>query len=151
MLCSDIRARPTRRLFKFVPGLLLLLCMSASPLARADLMGHGGMVRSVVLSPDGAQVLTASFDYSVKLWDFAGQDLVRTLSGHTAPVNAAAFLPEGLSALSAGDDGTLIRWNLESGAPLWRTADFGTKVADIAVAPDGAVAATAGWDGLVRL
>ncbi|MBK8906775.1 MAG: hypothetical protein IPM60_02410 [Rhodospirillales bacterium] len=123
----------------------------ASPPAVADFIGHGGMVRSVAVSPDGARVLTASFDYSVKLWAFSDQDLVRTMSGHTAPVNAVAFVADGRTALSAGDDGTLIHWDVETGAPRWRTADLEAKLSDIAVAPDGAVAATVGWDGLVRL
>jgi cytochrome c len=30
----------------------------------ADMIGHGGMVRALAVSPDGSQVLTGSFDYS---------------------------------------------------------------------------------------
>ncbi len=33
------------------------------------LVGHGGPVKAVTLSDDGTRALTASFDYSVILWE----------------------------------------------------------------------------------
>ena len=41
--------------------------------AKADLIGHGGMIRSVNFSSDGKKVVTASFDYSALIWDFEEQ------------------------------------------------------------------------------
>ena len=59
----------------------------------ASLEGHGGPVKGVAVSPDGTRALTASFDYSVGLWDLRSNTLVRWLEGHEAAVNAVAFLP----------------------------------------------------------
>ena len=50
----------TLRLFPIV-FVLAMLFGPAGP-ALADLVGHGGMVRAVAISPDGRRVLTASFD-----------------------------------------------------------------------------------------
>ena len=42
------------------------------------LTGHGGPVKSITISADGNRALTASFDYSVILWDI-GQVNARIL------------------------------------------------------------------------
>ena len=54
----------------------------------ARLEGHGGPVKGVAISPDGDRALTASFDYSVGLWDLRTNTLMRWLEGHEAAVNA---------------------------------------------------------------
>lgn len=119
--------------------------------ARADLRGHGGMVRGVAISPDGTRVLTASFDYSAKLWDFGGQTEIGELVGHQGPVNAVAFLPDGKRAISVADDGVAIVWDLNSLQPLARLEGHTHKVMALAVSRDGRLAATGGWDRTVRL
>ena len=47
----------------------------------ARLEGHGGPIKGVAVSADGGQALTASFDYSVALWDISGGE-PRFLYGH---------------------------------------------------------------------
>jgi cytochrome c len=111
---------------------------------------HGGPVKGIALSADGNRALTASFDYSVILWDLQGYAPLAHLYGHEAAVNDVAFLPDG-RAISASDDGTLAIWELASGRPVARLAGHSGKVAAVAVAPDGRRAASAGWDRTVRV
>lgn len=118
--------------------------------AKADLIGHGGMVRDVAISADGRQVLTASFDYSAILWKFADQAKTQSLDGHDGPVNAVAFLPDGERALSGGDDGRVITWHLPDGKAVSIRSDHDGKVAAVAVSPRGTTLASAGWDGTVQ-
>jgi WD40 repeat protein len=40
--------------------------------------GHRGAVRAVAFSPDGARVLSGSYDNTVKLWDAASGELLRS-------------------------------------------------------------------------
>ena len=117
----------------------------------ASLEGHGGPVKGVAISPDGRYALTASFDYSVGLWDLQTNTLVRWLEGHEAAANAVAFLPDGRHAVSAGDDFDLILWELETGRALRRLEGHKGKLIAVAVSPDGRLAASSGWDGLVGL
>ena len=117
----------------------------------ASLEGHGGPVKGVAVSPDGQYALTASFDYSVGLWDLRSNTLVRWLEGHEAAVNAVAFLPDGRHAVSAGDDFDLILWELETGRALRRLEGHKGKLIAVAISPDGRLAASSGWDGLVGL
>ncbi len=68
--------------------------LAVSP-AAAELLGHGGAVRGVDVSPDGRRVVTASFDYTVILWDLERQTKLKSLDALEGAVNAVAILPDG--------------------------------------------------------
>ena len=50
------------------------------------LKGHTNTVYSVVFSPDGQRLASASEDRTVKVWDAATGQESRTLKGHTGQV-----------------------------------------------------------------
>ena len=128
-----------RRIWGHSLWLAAIICTLVWPLraVQADMVGHGGMVRAIALSPDGGRVLTASFDYTVKLWDFVEQKLLATLDGHDGQVNDAVFHPNGIEALSAGGDGMVIRWRLPAGEPVARLEGHAFPVVTVAVSSDG--------------
>jgi len=138
-----------RRLF------LAAVCIAGysffSGTVAADLIGHGGMVRDISISPDGGRVLTASFDYSVQLWDFGTQQRLKILDAHTGPVNAGVFLPDGKRALTAGNDGAVLLWDLEKGSVVHEFRGHTKHILELAVAPDGKTFASASWDRTVRI
>ncbi|WP_170122072.1 c-type cytochrome [Breoghania corrubedonensis] len=114
--------------------------------------GHGGPVKSVVLSRDGTRALTGSFDYSAILWRIEGDEAIveRRLIGHEAAVNDVAFAgPD--RAVSVSDDGSLAVWDLLTGGLLARFTGHGRKVLGVAVSRDAHYAASAGWDHASRL
>ena len=151
-----VRLRASRRLaVRLRAGLRALgiaaLSGLASAPAAAGLSGHGGPVTAVAVAPDGRLALTASFDYTLKLWDLDRQAVLQTLRGHDGAVTTVAFLPDSRHALSGGDDGTLRLWDAAYGQELHSFAAHRGKVSDLALGPDGRLAASAGWDGRVRL
>lgn len=133
-----------------------------APTARADFIGHGGMVRDVAVSPDGSRVLTAGFDYAARIWDFTSQQELGALAGHTAPVDAVAFLSDRLG-VSVGDDGRVLLWNLaardtrvhppgeDRDQPAQIITGHDGKVVAVAVCPARDTLATASWDHSARL
>ena len=125
------------------------LFLAATGIARADFIGHGGMVRALAISADGTKILTGSFDYSARLWDFVEQKELGMLDEHTGPVNAVAFVGDGKRGLTAGNDGTVILWDLDAIKPLRRLNGHQNRVMALAVA--GGVAASGSWDRTVRI
>jgi len=62
--------------------------------------GHREAVNDVALTPDGRQVLSASSDHTVKVWDLETGVLVRTLRGHSSDVHGVAVSSSGRWAVS---------------------------------------------------
>jgi cytochrome c len=136
---------------KYIIMLALARGGAAEPAAaQSALDEHGGPVKGVAVAPDGEHALTASFDYSIILWDLPKKAVVTRLYGHDAAVNDVAFLPGG-RALSASDDGTIGLWNLVRRELITRLNGHQGKVTAVAGAADGRLAASAGWDRTVRI
>jgi WD40 repeat protein len=51
-------------------------------------------VNSVAFSPDGKQVVSGSYDKTVRLWDALAGAPLQTLEGHSGSVNSVAFSPD---------------------------------------------------------
>jgi WD40 repeat protein/serine/threonine protein kinase len=77
-----------------------------------------GDVTSVCLSADGRMALSGSYDTTVKLWDVASGQCLRTLRGHKKPITSACFSPDGQFIASACEDKTVKLWKFRSGRCL---------------------------------
>jgi cytochrome c len=119
--------------------------------AAAELRAHGGPVRSLAVSGDGARALSGSFDTSAILWDLRRGVAERVLRLHDAAVNAVAFLADG-RAVTAGADARIAIWAPGRVIPDVVLTGHQGPVAGLAVSPGGAaVLASASWDRTVRL
>ena len=106
---------------------------------------------SAAFSPDGARVVTASLDYTARLWDVATGASLAVLQGHTRGVSSAAFSPDGARVVTACSDNTARLWDVATGASLAVLQGHTQTVTSAAISPDGARVVTASWDNTARL
>jgi serine/threonine protein kinase/WD40 repeat protein/phage FluMu protein Com len=104
------------------------------------LEGHTDIVRTVALSPDARQALSASWDKSIRLWDLQKGKEVKSFTGHTKPVTGAAFIPKSDRIASVATDGTLRVWDVKTGNQLQSFELALGELHAVAVSPDGLVA-----------
>ena len=136
----------------YLPGLTPLLPVSSGEWVDSSaLRGHGTSVNSAVFSPDGARVLTASYDNTARLWDAASGQELRVLRGHEHQVNSAVFSPDGARVLTASDGNTARLWDAASGQELRVLRGHECSVYSAVFSPDGARVLTASADNTARL
>jgi WD40 repeat protein/serine/threonine protein kinase len=122
-----------------------------APVARAILSVHEHGVTSAAFSPDGARIVSASHDGTVRVWRVGDGRAPLVLRGHEAGVRAAVFSPDGGRIASASYDGTVRVWAADgSGAPQVLRGHEGW-VWSVAFSPDGGRIASASYDGTVRV
>ena len=110
---------------------------------------HGGPIRRVVFSPDGAWLASAGEKGAIRLWPTAG-GAPRELLGHASWVAAIAFSPRGDRLASIGVDRTVRIWDVATGTGHVLGSHDEAGV-DVAFGPDGTTIATAGIDRTARI
>ena len=116
---------------------------------------HGGPVKGLAVSKNNKLMASASFDYSVVVWDLNPIKEKITLIGHDAAVNAVEFSPRNDFLVSGGDDNNILLWSLndisninEEIQPI-RLGNHRGKIADLEFSSDGKFLLSASWDGTV--
>ncbi|AUX44748.1 uncharacterized protein SOCE26_062160 [Sorangium cellulosum] len=123
---------------------------------RATLRGHTKPVVAAAWSPDGKRIVTASADYTVRVWsaEGAGDPIVFHYPGlsHVNTVEmTAAWSPDGKRVVALFNDSAAYVWNADgSGDPVVLRGHEGI-VASTAFSPDGKRVVTTSDDGTARV
>ena len=120
------------------------------PLLRT-LTGPRAWITTVAVTPDGRQVVSASSDQTLKVWNLTTGSEEVTLQGHTDWITAVAVTPDGQRAVSASDDQTLKVWNLTTGAEELTLQGHTAWITAVAVTPDGQRAVSASDDQTLKV
>jgi len=112
---------------------------------------HASPVYAVDVSPDGATLVTAGRDGTVRVWGTRAWDEQGVLHGHEGTVFAVAVSPDGLSVASSGADRTVRLWSLASGREEAVLRGHDGRVYDVAFSPGNTWLASASDDGTVRM
>jgi WD40 repeat protein/Flp pilus assembly protein TadD len=113
--------------------------------------GHDSDVASVVFSPDGRRLASASWDTKIKVWDVAGGKELFTIHRHSSVVPQVCFSPDGKFLASASWDGTVRLWECAKGAEVRTFRGHTGLINSVAFSPDGEHLASAGSDRQVRV
>jgi WD40 repeat protein/tRNA A-37 threonylcarbamoyl transferase component Bud32 len=114
------------------------------------LAGHTGVVLSVSFSPDSRRLASASLDGTVKLWDPATGQLIRTFRS-SAEVLAVVFHPDGTRLASAGEDRVVTLWDAATGQAIRSFPGHTRSIPELAISPDGKTLASWALDGTIKL
>ena len=80
----------------------------------AKLEGHTLGVNSVVMSVDGSQIVSGSWDQTIRVWDVASRREVAKLEGHTGTVANVALSMDGSRIVRGSSDKTIRVWDVAS-------------------------------------
>ncbi len=100
-------------------------------------VGHTDGIWSLKFSPDNKQILTASRDATVKVWDVATGRLLHNFTDHTNPVISGQFSSDGTKILSIGRKGSIKIWEMTSGKLFHDLTLSEVDVYDAQFSPDG--------------
>ena len=140
---------PGRRRWRLGAIVFAIAGLLAAP-ALAQWRGHGGPVRAVAVSEDGARAVSGSFDSSAIVWSVSRGTAEQVLRFHDSAVNAVAFLPDGRIA-TGGEDGRVAIWQAGEALPQQVLTGHSAPIVALATAPDGARVASASWDRTIRV
>ena len=116
---------------------------------------HGGPVKGLAVSTNIQLMASASFDYSVVIWDLNPIKEKLTLIGHDAAVNTVKFSPNNDFLASGGDDNNILLWalkdinNLNEEIQPIKLGNHRGKIADLEFSNNGRYLISASWDGTV--
>jgi WD40 repeat protein len=108
-------------------------------------------VTSAVFSPDGTQVLTASYDRTARLSDRSSGAEIARFSGHDHLVSSAVFSPDGTQVLTASHDKVARLFDRASGAEIARISGHDEAVTSAVFSPAGTQVLTASYDRTAKL
>src|SRR5437764_7688551 len=119
--------------------------LSTADAAQDMFRGHGGPVRALAVSPDGATAISGSFDQSAIIWNVAAGTAIAVLRFHDGAVNAVAAMSNG-RFVTAGEDGRIAIWKAGESTPLQTFEEHKGPIVALAISPDGQEIAYASWD-----
>ena len=115
------------------------------------ILRHEYRVNSAQFSPDGTRIVTASSDYTARVWDAASGKPIGGPLLHEDVVMSAQFSPEGTRIVTASDDQTARVWDAATGKSLGLPLRHESGVNSAQFSADGIRIVTASSDNTARV
>ncbi len=117
----------------------------------AELTGHLGAVYGVAIAPDGRQLISSSWDRTIKIWDLQTRQVLHSLTGPMLPSTTLAIAPNGKTFASGSYDATIKLWDLATGQLQSTLTEHSKAVTAVIFSPDGKTLASGSSDGTVKI
>lgn len=108
--------------------------------------GHKGDVYSLAWSPDGATLVSAGMDGSLRFWNVEGE-AKSPVAAHASEINVVAYSPDGHTVATGSDDGRIGLWNAHTGDLQAYLPPRGSPVVSLAFGVDGRTLYAGNHDG----
>jgi len=108
-------------------------------------------IASIVYSPQGDLLASASKDSTVRLWDVETGDCRNILIGHTGAIQIVMYSPQGGQVVSGGEDGSLRLWDDGTGECLLTLSGHTMGVTGVVFSPKGDQIVSDSLDKTLRL
>jgi WD40 repeat protein len=122
----------------------------AVTLEEIKIIASGAETYVIAFSPDGTILASGASDFTIKLWDVASGNEIRSLVGHTNFIGRLAFSPKGDLLVSMAYEQPVKLWDVASGRELY-TLDASSGARSIAISPDGGILAVTGFGEAITL
>jgi WD40 repeat protein/serine/threonine protein kinase len=114
------------------------------------LLPHRDAVLSLAFSPDGALLLTGSWDKNGRLWDAQTGVPIGPRLFHETRIFAVGFTPDSRTAVTAGGGGGAQLWDVTKHRPLGARMHRGLGIWAVGFTPDSRTLFTGDVDGKVQ-
>ena len=115
------------------------------------LKGHTNWVMSVAFAQNGSQVVSGSYDNTVRIWNAATCEVEAVLKGHTSEVCSVAFSLDGSQVVSGSIDNTVRIWNVATCEVKAVLEGHTHWVNSVAFSQDGSQVVSGSYDYTVRI
>jgi LPXTG-site transpeptidase (sortase) family protein len=140
--------------FVFFLAMLLLISpvIAQEEIERlASLQVFTGPLDAVAFSPDGSLLVSGGRDNTIRLWNAATGELLRSTEGHVDWVTSVAFSPDGTFLVSGSRDNTVRQFDANTGELMHVVGSHDGDVTAVAISPDGMVIASGSRDSHIKL
>lgn len=118
---------------------------------RFNLYGHTDSIYSLSISPDYENIISGSFDGTIRLWNLHTKSTIAVFRGHFAPVLCVKFAPFSHYFASGGCDRTARLWAINSSGALRIFSGHLSDVELVDFHPNSLYLITAANDKTIRL
>jgi WD40 repeat protein len=112
---------------------------------------HSDWVRCLSFTPDGAKLVSGSFDKTIKLWQLDTGLAIHTLVDHPKGVFALAVSPDGKLLASGSWDEMIKLWNLDTGTLIRNLTEHNASVRSLAISGDSQTLVSGSFDQTIKL
>jgi WD40 repeat protein len=141
---------------RLISSLLILCCFNLSSIFSQNQsliirQGHRDAINIVKYTPDGKNILSASDDMSIKMWDVKSGIDIKTFNGHTNSVTALVITKDGSKMISSDADGNIFVWDLNKPKePILKIGGETGSISAITLFEDNKSFLTGGEDQTIR-
>jgi WD40 repeat protein len=110
--------------------------------------GHTRALTGVIHLPGGHQMMTCSYDGSLRVWDLQnGKQIGNDWRDGESDINTTALSPDGKTVASGSDDRAVRLWDVETGKVLAKWTGHGRRTSSLCWSRDGGLVASGSSDG----